>query len=385
MSRLNSPLICALAVALVFSVFIFGRLRLAAYDFSSFVTAGDVYCDPSKVPPGLTVLRNSAGFDGQFYYRLALNPFTSRANDFGITIDHPPLRHQRILYPLLTWMLSLGNPSRVPLVMVLINFLGLVAMGWIGGHYAQVLKQHALWGIFLPLYPGFMLTLSRDLVEILEITLLLASLLLLRRARTWMATALLCLAVLTKETSVLVAVAALLFYVYRRWKNTGSEELRWYYFAAPMIVYAAWQLTLFYIWGTFPLRASGEANLGIPLVAPAAFAWNALRTLQRPNIIEAIFLAGFCVAVLVCLRATMASALEILVTVLFAVLALSLGHVVWTEDWTFLRAASQFCVFGTIVVLGAKAKSRSLSRPFVFALSGLFWLYLFARLMRHYS
>ena len=67
MSRLNSPLICALITALTFSLFILGRLRQSNYDFF-LRAAGDVYCDPGRVPQGLTVLRNSRGFDGQFYY-----------------------------------------------------------------------------------------------------------------------------------------------------------------------------------------------------------------------------------------------------------------------------------------------------------------------------
>lgn len=381
MPRLNSPLICSLAVAVIFSIFILGRLNQSAYDFSSFVTAGDVYCDPAHVPPGLTVLRNSPGFDGQFYYRLALNPFTSQPSEFGITIDAPPLRHQRILYPLLAWIFSQGSPSRVPIVLVLINLISLIVLGWIGGHYAQTLKQHALWGIFLPLYPGFLLTLSRDLVEILEITLLLGSLLLLRRAKPLAATLLLSLAVLTRETSLLVAVAALLVYVFRRWKGKDLANLQWHYFAVPIAVFTVWQVLLFYNWGKFPIFASGEANFGIPFVAPAAFALHALRTLQRPNIVELFYLVGFAFAVFYFLRSTAASTLEIFGALLFAALAVSLGRVVWTEDWTFLRAVSQFCVLGTIVVIGAKPKSRA----FVFAFSGLFWLYLFVRLMRHYS
>jgi hypothetical protein len=381
MSRLNSPLVCALAVAVIFSVFIFGRLYQSKFDFSSFVTAGDVYSDPARVPPGLTVLRNSPGFDGQFYYRFALNPFTSQATEFGITIDEPSLRHQRILYSFLTWTLSFGDPSRVPVVMVLINLIGLMVLGWMGGHYAQSFQQQALWGVFLPLYPGFLLTLSRDLVEILEITLLVGSLLLIRRAKPLAATLLLSLAVLTKETSLLVAVAALLVYVFRRWKGRDLANLRWHYFAVPMAVFAVWQLGLFYNWGKFPIFASSEANFGIPFVAPAAFALHTLRTLQRPNTIELFFLAGFAFAVFYYLRSTAASMLEISAALLFAVLAVSLGRVVWTEDWTFLRAVSQFCVLGTIILIGAKTKSRA----FVFAFSGLCWLYLFVRLMRHYS
>jgi hypothetical protein len=381
MYRLNSPLFCAAATAVVISIFIFGRLHQAGYDFSSFVTAGDVYCNPAQVPPGLKVLPNSAGFDGQFYYRLALNPFTSKATDYGITIDDPALRHQRVLYPLLTWILSGGNARAVPVVMILLNLLGLITLAWIGGHYAVTLKQHALWGMFVPLYPGFLLTLSRDLVEILEITLLLSSLLLLRRARPLAATLLLSLAVLTKETSLLVALAALGVYLFRRWKTKDLGGLKWYYFTVPCAIFAVLQVVLFRNWGTFPIHASNESNLGIPLVGVAGFALNTLRTLQRPAIIELVFLIIFSLGVLYHLRSSFTSPLEKLAPIAFAALAVSLGRVVWTEDWTFLRAVSQFCVLGTIVLMGA----RSRSRVFAFAASGVCWLYLFIRLMRHYS
>jgi hypothetical protein len=381
MSRLNSPLFCAIATAVVISVFTFGRLHQAGYDFSSFVTAGDVYCNPAQVPPGLKVLPKSAGFDGQFYYRLALDPFTSKATDFGITIDDPPLRHQRILYPLLTWILSAGNPRAAPVIMVLLNLFGLIMLGWIGGSYAVALKQHALWGLFVPLYPGFLLTLSRDLVEILEITLLLSSLLLLRRARPLAATLLLSLAVMTKETSLLVALVALSLYLFRRSRAKDLGELKWYYFTVPCAIFAVWQVVLFWNWGALPIHASNEANLGIPLVAVASFALHTVRTLERPAIIELLFLVVFSFGVFYYLRSNAASWLEKSAVVAFAALAISLGRTVWTEDWTYLRAVSQFCVLGAIVIIATRTRLRT----FVFAINGLCWLYLFVRLMRHYS
>jgi hypothetical protein len=265
--------------------------------------------------------------------------------------------------------------------MVLLNLFGLIMLGWIGGHYAVALKQHALWGLFVPLYPGFLLTLSRDLVEILEITLVLSSLLLLRRARPLMATLLLSLAVLTKETSLLVALVALSLYLFRRWRAKDLGELKWYYFTVPCALFAVWQVVLFGNWGALPIHASNEANLGIPLVGPAWFALNTLRTFQRPAIIELLFLIIFSAGVLYHLRSSFTSPLEKLAPIAFAALAVSLGRAVWTEDWTFLRAVSQFCVLGTIVLMGARSRSRA----FVFAFSGLCWLYLFVRLMRHYS
>lgn len=382
-NRLSSPVTCLLASAAIFSLFTLGRLHQSNFDFSSFVVAGDRWCDPAAVPPELTVLRNSPGFDGQFYYRLGLNPFTSQVTDFGITIDAPALRHQRFLFPLLAWALSTGNPQALLVVMVLINFLCLCVLGWIGGHYAQALRQNALWGILLPLYPGFLLILSRDLVEILEITLFLTSLLLLRRRKPIAATVLLSLAVLTKETALLIAIGALLVYVFKKWKGTKPDTLKWHYFAVPILVFAILQVALFYNWGVFPVVASGESNLATPFVGPAGFLFDAVfgRPFKRPHFIEAIFLVGFIAGLLYHLRSTAAMSLEIVPWLLYAVLAVSLGRSVWAEDWTFFRALSQFYSLSAIIIIGSKYKTRA----FMFGWTGLLWLYLFIRLMRNYS
>jgi hypothetical protein len=378
--RLNSPLLSALVVAVIIFLFIFSRLYQAGFDFSSFIVAGDYFCDPAVAPRNLTVMRHSTGFDGEFYYRLSLNPFTAQATEFGITLDNAALRHQRLLYPLLTWVLSFGNPTVVPVMMILINFAGLCLMGWLGGVYAQTLKQHALWGIFLPLYPGFLFTLRRDLLEILEITLVLSSLLLIRRSKPVVATLFLSLAVLAKETALLIAIAALLVYAFEWWKGKVVRTLRWYYFAVPLSIFLLWQVVLFYNWGDLPIYASGSSNLGIPFVAPARLLLNVtvMQTwFQRQTFIELIFLCGFSLAILYHLRSTAATSLERIACLLYLLLAVSLGRSVWTEDWTFFRAVSQFCALGTIAIIGSQRKTK----PFVFGCSFLFWLYLVIRVI----
>lgn len=381
---LESPLACLLITAVVFLIFIFGRLYQSRFDPSSFIVAGDRYSDPSRVPHSLTVLRNSDGFDGQFYYRLALNPFTSRTTEFGITLDAPPLRHQRILYPLLSSGLSFGNHDLLPTVMILLNFFALCLMGWIGGIYAQTLKQHALWGILLPIYPGFLLTLSRDTVEILEATILLGSLLLLRRGKPILATVLLTLAVLTKETAVLLAVAGVPVYVAEVWKRQRKVSLPWYYIVLPLAVFALWQLILSHVWGELPLHASGSANLGIPFVGPASAVLDA-SVFQRPfqlrKLVELIFVLGFAFAVLFHLQPTKATPHEASSWLLVTVLIISLSNSVWIEDWTFMRVLSLFYVLGVVIIIASKRKVRYL----VLGCSALFWCLLFLKLMRSYT
>src|SRR5215813_2420377 len=168
--RLDSPLAPLLITTIVTSLFTFGMLLRSGFNASSFVTAGATFCDPALAPNSLVISKNSGGYDGQFYYRLALDPFTSKRTDFGITLDNPSYRHQRILYPFLAWVMSAGRADLAPWAMLFINCAGLCLIGWLGGSYAQTFKQHALWGLFLPLYPGSLFSLTRDLVELLEVS-----------------------------------------------------------------------------------------------------------------------------------------------------------------------------------------------------------------------
>ena len=47
---------------------------------------------------GLVSGTHSPGYDGQFFYRLALRPWTQTRTEFGITFDEPAYRQQRLVY-----------------------------------------------------------------------------------------------------------------------------------------------------------------------------------------------------------------------------------------------------------------------------------------------
>jgi hypothetical protein len=99
--RTNSPWLTMLITAIVYLAFIVVRLEMHNGDASVFVVAGDRFVDAGQTPPDLMVRPTSDGYDGQFYYRLALDPFTKRVVDFGISLSNPVWRQQRIAYPLL--------------------------------------------------------------------------------------------------------------------------------------------------------------------------------------------------------------------------------------------------------------------------------------------
>ncbi|MBO0860758.1 MAG: hypothetical protein J2P21_20195 [Chloracidobacterium sp.] len=383
--RLDSPLLPLLITTIVLSLFTFSILRRSGFNAAALVTAGDIFCDPAAVPPGLPLLQNW-GYDGQFYYRLALDPFTSKRTDFGITLDDPLYRHQRIFYPLMAWAMSAGRADLVPWAMLFINFSALCLLGWLGGVYAQTFKQHALWGLFLALYPASLLSLTRDLVDLLEVTLLVSSLLMLRRGKSVCAAVLLTLAVLTKETALIVAVVAMLGYAFDR---NGRQEARkrWYYFTLPIVIFLIWQTALRINWGEFPIII-GKSALGIPFAGLVRLLLDVLTLqtpLQRRLFPELILLSVFVFGVIYYLRATTAEAHLIFSWILYLVLVLSASRVVWADDWGYLRASSEFCALGVIIIIAASSRARARARAMIFGSISVIWLFNFVRLLRHDS
>ena len=114
-----------------------GRLVLLAHrNITDLLRIGTVYGNPGQVPRGAYVFARSTGYDGQFYYRLALDPANLHSTAFGITMD-APYRFMRIGYSALAWLLSLGQHAAVPYVLVAINVAALAALGYLGGVLAQ--------------------------------------------------------------------------------------------------------------------------------------------------------------------------------------------------------------------------------------------------------
>lgn len=94
--RTDSPwLTCAITLASYFIFLLFQLIRSQG-DPSAFIIAGDVFIDPSQAPASLLIRQGKSGYDGQFYYRLALDPFNTQPVDYGIHFDLPAYRQQRV-------------------------------------------------------------------------------------------------------------------------------------------------------------------------------------------------------------------------------------------------------------------------------------------------
>ena len=338
-----------------------GRLSLLDHgDITELPRIGTVYGNPARVPHGVFVFRSSTGYDGQFYYRLALDPANLHKTAFGITMD-APYRFMRIGYPALAWLASLGHDTAVPYALVAINVAALAALGYLGGLLAREAGRHAIWGLLLVGYFGLMDSLSRDLTEPLGALCLIAGVLAYRKRHPLVAAAAFSYGVLTRET-VLVAPVALgivrVIQIARRRDRPGPADVAW---LVPVVVFTAWEVVVKVAAGVFPILADGGKNVGLPIAAAVhAVVHNyAHPTTPVPGApgaviiwdIEFAVLVLFAVAALMSLRATTIPVYERLAFVLYIVEIFCLAPTDW-DGYADLRPFVEVYLFAVLVLFG---------------------------------
>ena len=309
--RCDSP-VAPLCVAVPLStLFVVLRWSVAARRrLGEFVVAGTRYADPARVPKGLPV-QSVYGYDGQFYYRLGLDPFDLARTAFGIRFDSFS-RVERMGYPFLAWLVSGGQHAWLPLALVVVNVAACGVVALAGGFLARSAGRHALWGLVFAGYWGYLWTLGRDLTELVAAAfVLLGVAAFVRGAPVWSGLAFLC-AVLSKETSVLlVATLALVTWWQRFWPareasgTTGPggtlQQLTPRRSDAALIIplagFVAWQVVLLHATGRLPIYKSGGENLGIPFVGLFSGFSHYLSLL--PSAASVVWMAEFSVLILV--------------------------------------------------------------------------------------
>ena len=257
----------ALATGTGALVFVIVRLVCVAHgNIAGFITVGSAHSSADLLPKGIPVVKGS-GYDGQFYYRMALDPVDLARSAFGIRFDTTS-RLERVGYPALAWLLAGGRSSLVPITLVATNVVGLAALGFGGALMARDSGRHAAWGAVLAGYWGYLWSISRDLTEITAAAFLIFGLYAYRRHRWWLAGTCLLGAVLSKETAayIVAIIAATRLYDWSAHRSRHPLEATDVAWGLPLLGFAAWQLFVLHGTGSLPLRASGNANLGPPIL-----------------------------------------------------------------------------------------------------------------------
>jgi hypothetical protein len=362
LARLDRPAAAGLIALGGWLVFVVARLAgWADGKLSLFIESGMKYSHPALMFPRISHVRGS-GYDGQFYYRFALDPFNWHLTASGITIDHP-YRYTRIGYSVVAWLLSGGGHGRIlPLVLVLVNVVCVAAMAWIGAVLARDGGRHALWGLLFAAYFGLVVSVGRDTSEPLADACLLAGLLAYRRARYLLAALLVGYAVFTNEPLLVVPVALAatrLWPLCRRQARPGRPDLVW---LLPGGLYLLLQeIQRLVVHGTAGGVADAAANLTWPFEALVPGVYRDVHRMSFThlglydyNLIEFLAIAAFVVAGLAVLRSTAAPAHERVSFIGFVLLELVIASgQFWDSVFGDGRTFVDAYLMAVIMLLGA--------------------------------
>ncbi len=361
--RLDHPAAVGVTAAFLAIVFATFRALVAGKGtVSRFIILGTKYVVERKLPERLPHVAGP-GYDGEFYYRLALDPVDFSKTAFGITFDNPE-RLDRVVYSMLAWLAAAGHASLVPWSLVAVNLVALGVLSGIGSVFARDAGRHCLWGLLLGGYFGFLWSLGRDLTEIVASVFLAAGLLALRRHRSVAAGLSLGLATLSRETALAtvgaVALAWLASFVgpLTRRQPFGSV-LRRGEFAAwllPLLMFVGWQLVIHASTGTVPFTSSRQANVSLPF---AGFLQGFRHYLDGlPKLASLVWFWELAVLVVVVvttakvLRTTSAFLHERLAWVAVLVVVICLAKAIWLGDVGF-RSLDDLWVLSVILLLGS--------------------------------
>jgi hypothetical protein len=354
----------AAALSAVFAV-VFVGVRTLSHGgrLGDLALAGSTFVQPGATSD-LPIHAGTAGYDGQFYYRLALDPLTRQATAFHITLDNPPYRQQRIGFSATAWAVREVTRAPTSLALVIVNALAIVAIGWLGARWAKQFGRSPLWGVALAASPALVMALARDLTEPLATASLLLGLVCWSRRRLCWAAAAFSVAALCRETVLIVLIGMGIWCLGRALRQrgrvrSGLAELT--ALCVPAAVELAWQLYVRHIWGG-PLPAlSGHSQVGGVGFRPLlGFFFDVSEigpthdgVLAAIWLLERVLLLALLLVVAAGLRHCRAPAEIRFGWVLAALLAVSVS---WHQDVEFVRAANESIFVGQLLLLSRKDK-----------------------------
>jgi len=258
---IRRPRHASLALAIMLMVAVSSFFWRVAYrgDISRVFHVGEQHAiSKALLQNGVYVYRGEYGYDGRWFLPLAVDPLLTQPSSVA-ALDDPVYRSRRILLPALAFVLSGGRPVAAEYVLVAINVLAFGALLWlidalVGGSSAEQ------WGAVVGISAtGAWIALLLGTTELLESALLVWALVSYRRSRFFRVAVALALAMLCRETSVLVFVAFVITAVVNK-QRALFAHLAWAWLPA-----AAWNVV---VWARLHSTGSvlGARNLDWPLV-----------------------------------------------------------------------------------------------------------------------
>ena len=296
--------IVLLFIALFFLCSLFNSLKKFHGNYSGLLRISTLFAAQNpflKHNPALyktLLLASDTGYDGQLYYFIAFDPllhqFADQPEQYQKVVDAVPYRYSRIIYPLLTNLLSNGNPYLFPQVMIWILLFSLIAGAFFFNRILVFHNIHPAWTLLYGIVPSFIFALTYGTPEPLAAMALLAGLFFYNTRRFWISALFLSAAILTRETSIIAILCVAIFEMKTQKNRRGAGIL-----LMALIPFIAWRIFLTYrLWDLYGWHSLyySAGNVGLPLkgiidLYSTIFAGQYLRYIIPAGILLPIFIA----------------------------------------------------------------------------------------------
>jgi hypothetical protein len=337
------PIVVILIVGLIFTGGMLSKLDDYEGNFSGFLHISKKFLARNQILfeyPGIRrdlIKVDWNGYDGQFFYFMAFDPFIQKyhftSNPADRPIDIPVFRYRRIAYPVLAKIVAWDNPSYYPAAMMFLIIAGASICGFCLSKTAVNSELTGWEGLACILIPGFWFSLSVATPETLAAGFLAAGFFLTLKKRYLIAAILFSLAILTRESAALFVVILAAF-EFRKTKQAKPALI----LVAALVPYFAWRsfvtMSLFHLngWKGFFVE---PANLSLPFTGVIE-AYNRIAAGSYPEAIrtQAITLPVLLLILLcICLFAYVRTKNSVaMIGAVYAFLALSLSYdKVWID------------------------------------------------------
>ncbi len=302
------------------------------YNFSGFACVGSRFASPELIGPRTIVIPGSRGYDGQFFYFAARDPFI--LGEAHRSIDVPAYRYGRILYPWLAALFALGSPTLIPYTLVLVNLAGVLMGSYFVLRWLRDEGLNLWYAVIYGLLSGFILCLLRDLAGPVAMGFLVGGLYLFSIRRLFAGSIFLGAALLTREVVLIVPAVYLLFAIFGR--RSGKRISAIILSFAPLLLWSGYVFSRF---GSYPFR-EGEGNFGLPFAGVIDYV-NALLSIPgraSEKVYLAVLLAVCFFTLLLAIREVIRSKDEISVSFLvFSLFPVFMTTSIWVEPWSYGR------------------------------------------------
>ena len=328
-----------LLFVLIYSTLLVRYAERFEWNMTGFITIGDHFVPSKMLMEDTVIFEGAVGYDGQFYYIIAHDPLIRKG--MHQYLDIPAYRYQRIMYPWLVYVFSLGIPALIPIMLVLVNFAGII-MGT--GFVALMLREQRmnLWyALFYGFLSGLFLTTVRDMSGPLAVGLMVGGFFFYSRNRFLLCALFLSAAILSREIILIVLpiLAMDRFFFKRDLKGALLSLL-------PFFPFLLWQLYVFFMIHAISWQ---PGRLGMPFLGIMT---NLQKVPGLPNWIcpEILYLFPFLAVTVMsfafAVQEIFRSRNEISICfLLFSALPFFLTESMWEEPWGYARVFLPSAVF----------------------------------------